>query len=68
MIVQRVQVGTQVEQFFVDKARLVIRESVGVRPTIILELDVTPTDPRYKKVEVELRGLVRFVKKEKEDE
>ncbi len=49
MIVQRVQVGIQVEQIFVDKARLVVRETHGIRPTIILELDVSPNDPRYTK-------------------
>ena len=63
MIVQRVK-GTQGEQIFVDRTRLVVRESEGIRPTIILELGVSPNDPRYTKVEVELRGLVRFIRKE----
>ena len=65
MIVQRVH-GTRVEQLFIDQARLVIEENAITGSTMVMELDVTPTDPRYTKVEVELVGRVRFIKKKRE--
>ena len=60
MIVQVVD-ETGVLQLFVDAERLVCKKD-----SLTLELDIRPNDPQFVRVEIELTGVVKFIKREKD--